>query len=246
MSAYCNEEWGEIGLKLLQQRADKGDIKAAYAYLYYTQFEDNSYEYLDKLIAVAKQGIEQHYYHPLRHLVYRYHDRRHLSPFKWGDRLPLSEQEKQQLAQVLMIAINNNDLLAARLLSYYLFKAPPLSDADFNQAVQRMLPVVDNTFTSLVIDYFVMEAPKHDRDFVIQGFAYATLLDFYKEDDDDSIYRPNKRAYFYFLEEQNIPPLSEQEQEQGLLLSEQYKEQATAFLYLDEIIGARYMNRIEK
>ncbi len=239
LSRYCDDKWGEIGLKLLQQRADKGDVKAAYAYLYYTQFEDNSYEYLDKLIEVAKQGIEQHYYRPLRSLVYMYRDRRDLSPFKRDDKIPLSEQEKQQLAQILMIAINNNDLRAARQFYYFrLNKEAPLSDAYFNQAVQRMLPVADHTSGVLIYDYFAKEAPKHDRDFVIQGFVYTALFDFYYEDD-GPILRTNRDAYFYFLEKHNIPPLSEQEQEQGLLLSEQYKEQATALLYIDEVRGTR-------
>ncbi len=228
---YCSEEWGKVGLNILQQRADKGDIKAAYAYLYYTRFEDNSYEYLDKLVEVAKQGIEQHYYRPLRHLFYRYHSRRHLSPFKRDETIPLTEEEKQQLAQVLMIAINNNDTPSAEWLTRDRIPIP-LPDSYFNQTAKRLLPITDWNSYSIAFKYFSKEAKNHERHFVIEGYAYATLYDFQAEKD-NNLYED---LYAGSLNEYNVLPLSEKEK--SILLSEQYKKQTMASVYIDEIQGA--------
>ncbi len=235
LRGYCTEQWGKVALKLLQQRAEQGDVKAAYAYLYYTRFEDNSYEYLDKLIKVVKQGIEQHYYRPLRYLVYMYKYRRHLSPFKGNKVIPLSEQEKQQLAQLLMIAINNNDFFATHLLSYYLFSTPPFSDSHFTQSIARMLPISDHSLSPIVRDYFINEAQYHRRDFVIQGLAYALLFDFYEDEE----YHWHRHYYIRDMQRAGIRSLSEREKERAIALSEQYKKQTTALLYIDEVRGIR-------
>ncbi|MCG9702723.1 hypothetical protein L1D19_21900 [Vibrio natriegens] len=235
MKFYCDEKWGVKGLQILKERADNGDAKAAYAYLYYTRFEDNSLEYLDKLVAVVKAGVKQHYYRPLRHLVRRYTHRRNLSPFKRYDLIPLSQEEKQILTSVLMIAVNNNDLPSLNLMNEEESTGikPPLPV--YNQAVHRMLPISYLRSSPLFFDYFAYEA-KHNilRKVVIEGYAYALLLGSYSGEFGDRF----PRIYQGKLEERQVSPLLDKEKEMGEELFEQYKKQYTPIVYIDEIQGA--------
>lgn len=235
MKFYCDEKWGEKGLKILKERANNGDAKAAYAYLYYTRFEDNSLEYLDKLVAVVKAGVKQHYYRPLRHLVRRYTHRRNLSPFKRYDLIPLSQEEKQILTNVLMIAVNNNDLPSLNLMNENKSTEIKPSLSVYNQSVHRMLPIVNLDSFPLVFDYFADEA-KHNilRKVVIEGYAHALLLGSYSGE--DSIRYP--RMYQTELKDRGVSPLLDKEKEMGEQLFEQYKKQYSPIVYIDEIQGA--------
>ncbi|MCQ9087124.1 SEL1-like repeat protein [Vibrio alginolyticus] len=235
LGTYCDEQWGVKGLNILKERADKGDVKAAYAYLYYTQFEDNSLEYLDKLVAVVKAGVKQHYYRPLRHLVRRYTHRRNLSPFKRYDLIPLSQEEKLILTNVLMIAVNNNDLPSLNLMNEEESTGIKPALPVYNQAVHRMLPISYLQSSPLFFDYFAYEAKRNVlRKVVIEGYAYALILGSYSEEYGDRF----PRIYQGKLEERHVSPLSDKEKEMGEQLFEQYKKQYSPIVYIDEIQGA--------
>ncbi|MDW6002365.1 SEL1-like repeat protein [Vibrio mangrovi] len=90
MSSYCDQKWGELGRKLLQERADKGDKKAEY---YLLQYDENSSEEVHKkLEKLVTENAKNHYYQPLMRLVYDYTSRFYL-PFLEQDE-PLSAEKK--------------------------------------------------------------------------------------------------------------------------------------------------------
>ncbi|QMV15839.1 SEL1-like repeat protein [Vibrio spartinae] len=82
LRGYCDPKWGKIGRKLLQERAEQGDKKAAY---YLLQYDENSSEEVHKkLEQLVTENAKNHYYQPLMRLIYDYYDGRYLSFFNRG------------------------------------------------------------------------------------------------------------------------------------------------------------------
>lgn len=135
LRGYCDYKWGDEGLKAFKNLADNGDIKAAYAYLFYTRFENTGSDYFEQLIEITKEGINRNYYRPLRHLVYMYQTRESPNPFS-HDVIPLTLEDKRQLVKLLMVAVNNNDVFSMNLVKtsfYQVLESPEV----LNEAIER-------------------------------------------------------------------------------------------------------------
>ncbi|KUI96951.1 hypothetical protein [Vibrio sp. MEBiC08052] len=78
MSGYCDQKWGKLGRKLLQERAEKGDKKAEYYLLQYD--EDSSEEVHKELERLVTENAKNHYYQPLEKLLTDYFGNWHM-PF---------------------------------------------------------------------------------------------------------------------------------------------------------------------
>ncbi|WP_038181610.1 hypothetical protein [Vibrio rhizosphaerae] len=91
MSGYCDQKWGKLGRKLLQERAEKGDKKAEY---YLLQYDENSSEEVHKeLEQLVTENAKNHYYQPLMRLFYDYYDGRYLTFFNRAP--PPNEEQKK-------------------------------------------------------------------------------------------------------------------------------------------------------
>ncbi|WNJ96837.1 hypothetical protein RND59_07115 [Vibrio ruber] len=80
MSGYCDQKWGELGRKLLQERAAQGDKKAEY---YLLQYDENSSEEVHKeLERLVTENAKNHYYQPLMNIILNYSIQSYLTYFQ--------------------------------------------------------------------------------------------------------------------------------------------------------------------
>lgn len=133
---YCDNKWGKEGLEKLKNLASNGDIKARYAYLFYTRFENTGSDFFNQLVKVAKEGVDNHYYRPLRQLTHMYQTRKSLNPYS-NDVVPLTEEDQQQLIKLLMVAANNNDVFSIHILDNY-FSKDLVPQTSISEAIKRV------------------------------------------------------------------------------------------------------------
>ncbi|WP_415846678.1 hypothetical protein, partial [Vibrio aerogenes] len=108
MFGYCKEKWGKLGRKLLKQRADNSDVKAAYYLLKLDMNEfSNSAEVHKKLEKLVTENAKQYYYHPLIRLIRTYLGGSSYSPYLDRNK-EISTEQWKILMQFAMLAANNN------------------------------------------------------------------------------------------------------------------------------------------
>ncbi|SIO96733.1 hypothetical protein [Vibrio spartinae] len=104
MSGYCDQKWGELGRKLLQERTAQGDKKAAY---YLLQYDKNSSEEVHKkLEELVTENANNHYYQPLMNMIIDYSTQYYLNYFQKEKELPL--EDKKIINKLSMLMANNN------------------------------------------------------------------------------------------------------------------------------------------
>lgn len=236
MPSYCEEKWGDIALEILLKRSKKGDIKANYAYLYYTRFEQTDKDYFESLLSVVKKGIKTNYYAPLQYLVYMYQTRKDLNPFV-NDVNPLSNKDANKLVDLLMIAARNNDVVSIEIINN-VFKESlePLEYLEpFQQAVKRTLPAVDFRNYSATFDYFVYTSRKNGGSFPVMGYAYASLFDFQAGQNEGDMYR---RIYESSLKISGINTLTESNKLKAKEIASMLSGDNTPATIIDEVRGA--------
>ncbi|WP_415846697.1 tetratricopeptide repeat protein, partial [Vibrio aerogenes] len=112
MFGYCKEKWGKLGRKLLKQRADNGDLKAAY-YLLKLDIDvySDSAEVHKKLEQLVTENAKQHYYQPLMSLLGGYVRHGYYGPYLDKDS-PVDKQDIVLVNKILTLLANNNYPLA--------------------------------------------------------------------------------------------------------------------------------------
>ncbi|NIY84075.1 hypothetical protein [Vibrio hepatarius] len=234
MRSYCDKKWGKAGLDILQERAATGDVKAAYAYLFYTRFDRTNFDYFNQFLEIVEDGIKKNYYRPLRQLVFMYQTREHLSPYN-RDVIALTTQDRKVLANLLMVAALNNDIVSIDLLNEK-FKDVIPSMAKFDRLVEQNLPLVDNARYFITYDYFLRQFNKSnkDREFLIRGYAYATLYDDYE----GGISFHNRQVYEMILKDSGIETLNEQEKSKAADVYTHLVDEVSFVPNIDEVKGA--------
>ena len=234
MRSYCDKKWGKAGLDILQERAATGDVKAAYAYLFYTRFDRTNFDYFNQFLEIVEDGIKENYYRPLRQLVFMYQTREHLSPYN-RDVIALTTQDRKVLANLLMVAALNNDIVSIDLLNEK-FKDVIPSMAKFDRLVEQNLPLVDNARYFITYDYFLRQFNKSnkDREFLIRGYAYATLYDDYE----GGISFHNRQVYEMILKDSGIETLNEQEKSKAADVYTHLVDEVSFVPNIDEVKGA--------
>lgn len=108
MRGYCNEKWGRLGRKILQERADNGDLKAEYALLDFDEFSDkDTHLELEHLVT---ENAKKYYYRPLMNMLTLYEKKWHY-PYLSEDE-ELSLDDKLILNKLKSLMINNNYTIA--------------------------------------------------------------------------------------------------------------------------------------
>ncbi len=231
LGPYCDEKWGDVGLGILKEKAENGDIKAAYSYLLYTRFDDKSFDYFDQFIDVTKKAIEIKYYRPLRHLVYMYQQREHLNPYN-GDIIPLEKEDREVLAKLLMIAASDNDIPSIYLLNNKYMDVLP-SQNDFDNLVKNNLPSLDRNHYLIIYNYSIrLFKQKDDRSYLINGYAYATLFDNWENSS------RNRSIYEREIKDSGIVPLTKSEKESAEIVYNNFSEDNHFSAYIDEVRDA--------
>jgi hypothetical protein len=230
MGSYCNEKWGELGLDILRKQADAGNVKAAYSYLFYTKFDDGSFDYFEKFLDVVERGIEIKYYRPLRHLVDMYQTREHLNPYN-RDIIPLTEEDRKILAKLLMVAAENNDIPSIKILNNRYLDVIS-SPRKFDEIVERNLNALDSQHYFISYDFFLRKYKQsNERDFLIHGYAYAMMYD-KSEGEGQSVYH---RMFDSRLEESGISALTQKEKNSAKAIFETQVEKQKFSAYIDEV-----------
>ncbi|WED20739.1 hypothetical protein L3Q72_08785 [Vibrio sp. JC009] len=229
MGLYCDKKWGELGRKILKERADEGDIKAAFALIPH-RWEATEEEH-KKLENIAFEAIKQNYYVPLVKLIDSYHglNEEDLLFYKLD---PNFESQKELLRKMILIAVNNNYLPSLNTVRL----DPKLDTGVKNKITKRYLPILGNSLagTSAIIELFLTESD-YDRKNVIEGAAWSIVADHYEN---NSKFNPpgNLRIYRYVLtNEINRPDLTESEVEEAKLLAGEYLKISKPTIYIDEI-----------
>jgi hypothetical protein len=237
LSTYCDEKWGSIALRLLNDKAKKGDVKAEYAALYYTRFSNRDADYFDSFIQVVEKGMEHNYFTPLRNLVYMYQTRTSLSPFN-NDVIPLNKMEKELLARLLFIGANNNDLPSINLINERYLNFLPEQKA-FDQVVQQNLPLIDSNYAFIAFDYFIREYKQttNNRLSLVKGYAYALLFDKYIGD--LGPYGTYRGIYESEVSDNNIGSLTPEEIESATTIFESISRASKPSIFIDEVQGVR-------
>ena len=232
----CDAKWGELGRKILRERAAQGDAKAGYALYLNIQYQKPSLGYLfnrkeyeakgqgpfQVLLKAAKDGIKQNYYKPLSTLLDLYTYRYALMPFN-DNKVPLTKKEQAILFKVMEIAVNNNDIGVIAGLS----SSP---DGWRLNAADRVIDFVDETYRLFAYEAFSLMALK-DRAYAIRGYARAiTYQERYKGM--GTVF--NIGIYEDMLEDANVSLLSKKEKAQARLLADQYLKNYAPILDVDE------------
>ncbi|QMV15845.1 SEL1-like repeat protein [Vibrio spartinae] len=187
MSSYCDQKWGELGRKLLQERAEQGDKKAAY---YLLQYDENSSEEVHKkLEELVTENAKNHYYQPLMRIMIDYEKRLYYPYF--DRKSPLSESEHLILSKLTKLMINNNYPPAfERTLAYISIYSKEYSE----QVVERSNLLSSRYF---LCTYYYPELKEHTREDILKSAACAIGDDILIENDKDR----NLSLYEYSLYE---------------------------------------------
>ncbi|ASA55651.1 hypothetical protein [Vibrio gazogenes] len=221
MSGYCDQKWGELGRKLLQERAAQGDKKAEY---YLLQYDENSSEEVHKeLERLVTENAKNHYYQPLMRLIYDYYDGRYLSFFNRGT--PPNEEQKKILVTISKIPANNNFTPAINKVLY--------TDRDLLDKAY-ISRVIDKCLTLNSQQYSCMEylSNSNDRNKIIEGAAYAYATDITKNKTE----KENELGLFEFmLDKHNIKSLTDEEVEKAHKIAKLILKNMTPVIYIDEM-----------
>ncbi|WED20737.1 hypothetical protein L3Q72_08775 [Vibrio sp. JC009] len=229
MGLYCDKKWGELGRKILKERADNGDMKAAFAlipHFWYATEEDHK-----KLEHIAIEAIKQNYYAPLVKLIDSYHGLNE-EDLLFYNLAPNYESQKYLLRKMILIAVNNNYLPSLNTIRF----DPKFETTLKHKITQRYLPIIGNSLTgTMAIKEIFLKDSDYDRKNVIEGAAWSIVADHYEN---NSKFNPpgNLRIYRYVLtSEINKPDLTESEIEEAKLLAEEYLKISKPTIYIDEI-----------
>ncbi|SIO96723.1 tetratricopeptide repeat protein [Vibrio spartinae] len=221
LRGYCDPKWGKIGRKLLQERAEQGDKKAAY---YLLQYDENSSEEVHKkLEQLVTENAKNHYYQPLMRLIYDYYDGRYLSFFNRGT--PPSEEQKKILVTISNIPANNNFTPAINKVLY--------TDRDLLDKAY-ISRIIDKCLTLNSQQYSCMEylSNSNDRKKIIEGAAYAYATDITK----NKTKKENELGLFEFMLDKNdVKALTNEEIDQAREMAKLILNNMTPVIYIDEM-----------
>ncbi|TXR54438.1 hypothetical protein [Reinekea thalattae] len=245
MAYYCDKKWGELGRKILIERAAQGDAKAGYAlfldqkYLYKERnlFFDKGYEVKEDdpfqiLLKAANDGIKQHYYRPLLKLATLYRNRTSIELFNM-DKVPLSPLEEANLFKVVEIAANNND---ARAMLWVNYDAERYPEGYPEATMERLIPFSDSRKVLTIYEYYSKKA-REDRRYAVQGMARAIAYD------NTSLSSRSYQGIFdqFYLEDNGLDPISEAELAQAKELAKEYTlQQSQPIIYIDENVPSLF------
>ncbi|SHO56044.1 hypothetical protein [Vibrio quintilis] len=223
MSGYCNEKWGKLGRKILKQRAENGDVKAAY-YLLKLDIDvySDSAEVHQKLEQLVTENAKQHYYQPLMNLVRTYLWHIIYCPYLDKD-TPVSEQEKRLAIKILTLAVNNNFPLAAATI----YDKKNTLSADYTDKVIAHYEKIGLGYY-MCWDYLFSKGKK-TRNNIIKVASCAITSG-------SLSYRNHNLSSFEMdLEDESLDALSEDELSQARALSKERINEMTPVIYIDEM-----------
>ncbi|SHF47134.1 tetratricopeptide repeat protein [Vibrio gazogenes] len=220
MGGYCDKKWGELGRKLLQERAEQGDKKAAY---YLLQYDENSSEEVHKkLEKLVTENAKNHYYQPLMRLMKSYKDRMYLTFF--NRRETISSEENKYISELAFLPVNNNFPPAMTNIVFFnrnFYKKPYLL-----KVIKQSIMI--NTEPFLCIRYYT-EVDNIDRNHIIDSAACAIASDQLENRDD------NLRRFNYILKENNLNPLTKLEFNNSHNKAQEIINNMTPVIYIDEM-----------
>ncbi|WNJ96838.1 hypothetical protein RND59_07120 [Vibrio ruber] len=221
MSSYCDPKWGELGRKLLQERAEKGDKKAEY---YLLQYDENSSEEVHKkLEQLVTENAKNHYYQPLMRMIIDY-EKRWYYPY-FDRKSKLSEKEKLILSKLTRLMINNNYPPAfERILGYMSIYSREYTDyiVDRNSQLNSRYDLCT---------YYYPEINNHTREEIIKGAVCSISNDIVQQNNNDDMLS----IYEYVLKENNIKPLTESETDSARNIAKTFVNKKLPVIYIDEM-----------
>ncbi|WP_038181607.1 hypothetical protein [Vibrio rhizosphaerae] len=221
MSGYCDQKWGKLGRKLLQERAEKGDKKAEY---YLLQYDENSSEEVHKkLEQLVTENAKNHYYQPLMRMTIDY-EKRWYYPY-FDRKSQQSEEEILILSKLTKLMINNNYPPAfERALAYI-----SIYSKDYlKKTIQRSNLLSSRYF---LCTYSYPELKEHTREDILKSAACAIGDDMITENDKDR----NLSLYEYSLYEKKISPLTKEEVISARKSARELIKNKQPIIYIDEM-----------
>ncbi|WP_143169276.1 hypothetical protein [Vibrio quintilis] len=224
MSGYCNEKWGRLGRKILKQRAENGDVKAAY-YLLKLDIDvySDSAEVHQKLEQLVTENAKQHYYQPLMNLIGYYVRHGYYGPFLDKGSL-VDEKDIKITNKILTLLVNNNYPLA---LSTVVIEGESVFPKKYVDKVMRQLEKIDVNYYSC-LDYFFLKGEKNRSNIVNLASCAITSDKFLHRNYNLSSLRMD-------LENENLDALTEKELAKARRLSNERISQMTPVIYIDEM-----------
>ncbi|SHF47250.1 tetratricopeptide repeat protein [Vibrio gazogenes] len=220
MSGYCDQKWGKLGRKLLQERAAQGDKKAEY---YLLQYDENSSEEVHKeLERLVTENAKNHYYQPLMNLIYDYYNGSYLTFFKKG-RTP-TEEDKKTLIKIALIPAHNNFPPAIFNVIYSMIQLIP--DNDALNIIKHNIYTDSNSY---VCRSYYSEINNKIRDNIIRGAACAIEEDMFIND------HLNMDRYTFSLKQKNIKPLTTEELDKAKYIANEILKNKKTVIYIDEM-----------
>ncbi|SHI04875.1 hypothetical protein VA7868_01379 [Vibrio aerogenes CECT 7868] len=223
MSGYCDDKWGKLGRKLLKQRADNGDVKAAY-YLLKLDIDvySDSAEVHKKLEQLVTESAKQHYYQPLMSLLGGYVRHGYYGPYLDKDS-PVDKQDIALVNKILTLLANNNYPLA---LSTVIDDGDMFSSQYIDKVMSQLEKLGINYYSCL--DYLFLREDK-SRDNIVNLASCAIASD------KISYRNHNLSLLEMVLKDENIDALTEDEISQAKEISEKMISKMTPVIYIDEI-----------
>ncbi|MDW6002362.1 SEL1-like repeat protein [Vibrio mangrovi] len=221
MSSYCDQKWGELGRKLLQERADKGDKKAKY---YLLQYDENSSEDAHKkLEKLVTENAKNHYYQPLMRMVVDYNDQSYLTYFEKEDKYDI--EERKIISKLAYLMANNN---FSPVISNFIYFNQDLYKKEYLSKMARQSMKI-NSSPFFCSHYYLDNSG--DRIDIITASACSYVTDIYKEDDDENSFSTFK----FLLHKNKIEKLTEAEELQVRDMASVIFKRMTPMIYIDEM-----------
>ncbi|SIO96142.1 hypothetical protein [Vibrio spartinae] len=220
MSGYCDQKWGELGRKLLQERAEQGDKKAEYYLLQYN--ENSSEEVHKKLEELVTENAKNHYYQPLMRLIYDYTSRLYLPFLEKNESLSL--EKKELIIKLSKLAANNNFLPLVNNTIYS--NVDLISHSYMSKLVKHTIYNYSNLY--LCRNYY-SDIDNSDRDNIIMGTACSIVDDTLQDK------TRNMRIYNYSINNNSIKSLTKNELKKAQSIAGEIIKNMTPAIYIDKM-----------
>ncbi|ASA55652.1 hypothetical protein [Vibrio gazogenes] len=220
MGGYCDKKWGELGRKLLQERAAQGDKKAEY---YLLQYDENSSEEVHKkLEQLVTENAKNHYYQPLMRQIYNYTSGLYL-PFLEQNK-SISIEKKKLISNLLRLGANNNFPPSM----YYVYSYNDMYSEDY---VKRVVEhSISLNVSSYICEAYYSKVSNRLRNDVVKGAACAMANDVVRGNGN------NRVSIFDFnLDKNNIAPLTDEEKRESDRIAKLILNDITPVIYIDEM-----------
>ncbi|MDW6002368.1 SEL1-like repeat protein [Vibrio mangrovi] len=222
LRGYCDPKWGELGRKILQQRAEQGDVKAEY---YLLKYDENSSEDVHKkLEKLVTENAKNHYYQPLMRMVVDYNDQSYLTYFEKSKELDV--EEKKIISKIVMLMVNNN--YSPAILNFVYFNQDLYKEKYLSEVARASIKINTNPF---FCSHYYLEKEYSTRSKIITAAACSNIVDLMKDDENED----SLGTFKYLLKKNKLSPLTESEDIQVKNIASNMLSEMTPMIYIDEM-----------